>query len=598
MRLFALLWVAAGLQITKAQPLNDQKIPNGLQHLGVGYNILTGNPDGDKNIGDVDPGLLNTRRIFELTHKGKKMSVGQLYSIPDQVEYAARDAKVTTTSKQTFVGEKSYQKKLTKDISSEAGGGFGLFKFAFSLSKRSEDVRNETSKTNSVFSDEKTVHNFGRARYQYQLAKDRKYPVSEEFADAVCNLPHKYIGHKNWNSILTDGKYLQYMSFIDEWGTHVVTQVELGSKVIKRYRSTTTAFTKYALSKADTSVSVEGSYGAFSASLKVDVGKFEEHDSSQSNFGEESETIDLGSEAKPEPIKLTLSPLDDALDPAFYGEGGNISNEVNGNNNMVSDSKSVDVSEVEFDKIVNVKCHGIKTRRVSLKKALNDYPVYKGVSLPKDPDIRIPLTWPNGTYGLPMPDTGCPKDGIWQGGYRKHDTEDDDASNGWSTPNHFSSSPQLKDITENFCIKDRKELSKFDLPWQPGKYCIFQFDNKCPTGFKPGSIYWDDEDDDNKNNWGGEVPTGSYGSNTRIYYCCRTDGSPHEPIYLPTNSPFYLFRSAGSLYCQKVYGAKSSKEYLYWDTEDDDDKDSKTGVVPHSKIDHNIKIDYCYYTAK
>lgn len=41
--------------------------PKGLQFLGVGYNLLKGNPEGAEiSKGGVDPGLFVTRKIFQL----------------------------------------------------------------------------------------------------------------------------------------------------------------------------------------------------------------------------------------------------------------------------------------------------------------------------------------------------------------------------------------------------------------------------------------------------------------------------------------------------------------------------------------------------
>lgn len=39
-------------------------------------------------------------------------------------------------------------------------------------------------------------------------------------------------------------------------------------------------------------------------------------------------------------------------------------------------------------------------------------------------------------------------------------------------------------------------------------------------GFSTGSILWDDEDK-NSNSLGGVLPSGEYGKNTLINYCCR-----------------------------------------------------------------------------
>ena len=41
------------------------------------------------------------------------------------------------------------------------------------------------------------------------------------------------------------------------------------------------------------------------------------------------------------------------------------------------------------------------------------------------------------------------------------------------------------------------------------------------AGFQDGYIYWDDEDFGNKNSHDGVLPDGEFGTNTKIYYCCR-----------------------------------------------------------------------------
>lgn len=65
----------------------DVNTAKGLRFLGVGYNILKGNPDGSKlSLGGVDPGLLSTRKIFKLTWDKNKTSVDGLYRVPDQVD--------------------------------------------------------------------------------------------------------------------------------------------------------------------------------------------------------------------------------------------------------------------------------------------------------------------------------------------------------------------------------------------------------------------------------------------------------------------------------------------------------------------------------
>ena len=95
-----------------------QEPPKGLQFLGVGYNLLKGNPEGgDLSNGGIDPGLLFTRKVLKLSYDTNKLSVGQQYMVPDQVTFAPRSSSVTTTKKEVFSGSKSYQKKLSVDVS-------------------------------------------------------------------------------------------------------------------------------------------------------------------------------------------------------------------------------------------------------------------------------------------------------------------------------------------------------------------------------------------------------------------------------------------------------------------------------------------------
>ena len=106
----------------------DVNTAKGLRFLGVGYNILKGNPDGGKlSLGDVDPGLLSTRKILKLTWDKKKTSVDGLYRVPDQVVFVHRSSCTETTSNEVFSGAKSYQDKLKVDV--EASGELRRFIF-------------------------------------------------------------------------------------------------------------------------------------------------------------------------------------------------------------------------------------------------------------------------------------------------------------------------------------------------------------------------------------------------------------------------------------------------------------------------------------
>ena len=73
----------------------------------------------------------------------------------------------------------------------------------------------------------------------------------------------------------------------------------------------------------------------------------------------------------------------------------------------------------------------------------------------------------------------------------------------------------------------------FDQGW-------IQFDNKYTSG------------DATSAKTDGAVPDGEYGENTKLFFCCRQDGSPRVPAVLPNTQPFVLF-PVGSR-CQRVEG--------------------------------------------
>ena len=98
----------------------------GLRFLGVGYNILQGNPEGGKlSHGGVDPGLLPTRKIFKLTWDTQKTSADGKFRVPDQVVFVHRSSCVENTTNEVFSGLKSYQEKLKEDV--EVSGKLSSF---------------------------------------------------------------------------------------------------------------------------------------------------------------------------------------------------------------------------------------------------------------------------------------------------------------------------------------------------------------------------------------------------------------------------------------------------------------------------------------
>ncbi|PFX14924.1 hypothetical protein AWC38_SpisGene20888 [Stylophora pistillata] len=348
---------------------------------------------------------------------------------------------------------------------------------------------------------------------------------------------------------------------------HIVSEVELGTKKIERYRSSYTDFFKYALKNVKTAVSVTGRFLWYSSSLSVNFKRFKASMKTGTSFGSEKVVFRCGTRKIPEPIGLKLVSIDRVFDDSFFKA---------------------------FNK--QYQCKKLAQLRAHVKKILKEYPSLEGArTSPRDPTVRIPLTWPLGTYGFPMANSGCPNGGFWRTGWRYHETEDNNPSSYWSNPYDLAGHIHKSNMVQKFCIKTKSRTSRYDMPWPEGKYCIFKKEI-CPADFEEAHIRWDDEDHKNNNKDGGTLPEGSYGRNTYIEYCCRTDGDATEAIRLPTGSPFVLIKGNTHL-CQKVDGMVEKSQYFYWDTEDKDPQSRIHGPINAELISNrNIKVHYCYYT--
>ncbi|CAH3171752.1 unnamed protein product, partial [Porites lobata] len=202
------------------------------------------------------------------------------------------------------------------------------------------------------------------------------------------------------------------------------------------------------------------------------------------------------------------------------------------------------------------------------------------------------VEWPSGTFGIPRPRLGCPrsKNVTWSTGWRFQDTEDVYPNNYHSQNFHMNSSVMKDDVNRTFCIATENIGKK---SWPKGQYCIYKR-GTCPKGLTEGYIFFDDENRKNLNKMGGVLPDGEYTKDTKLFYCCRTDGDKAEPISLPISSPFYLLAYNNSE-CQQVNGALATKEFIRFDNEDTGNKDAKGGTYPHAY--GNLIISYCYYEA-
>ena len=146
--------------------------------------------------------------------------------------------------------------------------------------------------------------------------------------------------------------------------------------------------------------------------------------------------------------------------------------------------------------------------------------------------------WPTGPFSLLQPTGGCPT-GMFSG-WRFQDSEDTDNEN-HATPADLDSCLNIelnRNLKTYYCTKNSTAGTG---SWPRGTYCIAKYGSSCPSGFSSGYVYWDDEDSGNINGLMHPLPSGEYNRNTRIDFCCRSDGNHNNPIRLPSTQPFALY---------------------------------------------------------
>ena len=193
--------------------------------------------------------------------------------------------------------------------------------------------------------------------------------------------------------------------------------------------------------------------------------------------------------------------------------------------------------------------------------------------------------------------SGCPTG--WSSGSFTHDTEDKNNNNevdrGMINFLNIPWIPQDDLIIVHYCTKPAG--TSIGYSWPPGRYCIGRRGGVCPSGFLEGLIKWDDQDNYNSNRVVEPILDWQYLGNPDKHYCCRSDGSAAEPIFLPPNEPFGMWRHGGT--CQKVTGMIEQEWRVVFDASNHG-KDLSKCSGNHPDNDNcggrDIFLWYCSYT--
>lgn len=104
-----------------AEMMQNDKLSLLTLYAGVGYDLITGSPEGDFDVGGVDPGIKVTRKIFKMSYNKNKKAYysNKALNVPDQVVFHATEACTSSDAVSIFVGEKSYQSALSVNVHAE-----------------------------------------------------------------------------------------------------------------------------------------------------------------------------------------------------------------------------------------------------------------------------------------------------------------------------------------------------------------------------------------------------------------------------------------------------------------------------------------------
>ncbi len=102
--------------------------------------------------------------------------------------------------------------------------------------------------------------------------------------------------------------------------------------------------------------------------------------------------------------------------------------------------------------------------------------------------ILAALVWPEGSYALPQSIYGCPynKEFPWVKGHILLTSPKSNPPYQWSLHYHMRGPIGHHQVALHFCSRLNEyvsEITRNSAPrWPPGKYCVYQMGNSCPSG--------------------------------------------------------------------------------------------------------------------
>merc|ERR1719471_1636530 len=190
----------------------------------MGYNVFEGNPYALS--GEMDPGIRDGKSVLLIEYDtgnpkylpGHEKILKPRGTIPNP-SVGSCDMKVMSTE---ITGVKSFQDDWDKSVSIDVAH-FGAR--AGASVEWSDIVSATNSKSHVMYSDRVECSVYTA---QFDMDGAEKPRISPSFINAVKNLP---------TIAMSKADKLAYSEFLDEWGTHVMTNIVLGGRYSKLYKA-------------------------------------------------------------------------------------------------------------------------------------------------------------------------------------------------------------------------------------------------------------------------------------------------------------------------------------------------------------------------
>jgi hypothetical protein len=276
-----------------------------IDYLGVGYDMLHGNPAGDEKF-MIDPGF--RQPIRQMDYQAGWLTRDGQYKVPKGAYAWPLKSCQRSTEFEDIASAESYASSLAVDAAVEAsykGAGFGA---AFSASAGFKKTKNEDTQTSDYRFSSKSYCN------KYFAGWLRKVPeagdLTPQFArsavQAIESLPKSDASLSSMSSADAKAHVFGLLDVSSQtakarevwfelfrvYGTHFVTQLTLGGKMIYTKFVSKEAVAEAAGLDANADLSVAGKYGGFKAAAKISMA-YARQDSSQDSSEASKERVTI-----------------------------------------------------------------------------------------------------------------------------------------------------------------------------------------------------------------------------------------------------------------------------------------------------------------